>query len=44
MNPRWAEQRFRDLTASEKVRLLEGVDWAQQHSETTLPPRLFSEA
>jgi diadenosine tetraphosphate (Ap4A) HIT family hydrolase len=36
--PRRPVQRFRDLTAPEKVRLLEWVDWAQQHLEATLSP------
>ncbi len=36
--PRRPAQRFRELTLSEKARLLIWVEWAQQHLEETLSP------
>jgi diadenosine tetraphosphate (Ap4A) HIT family hydrolase len=36
--PRRPVQRFHELTVAEKARLLEWVDWAQQHLESTLSP------
>jgi diadenosine tetraphosphate (Ap4A) HIT family hydrolase len=36
--PRRAAQRFRELTAAEKTRLLDWVGWVQQHLEDTLAP------
>jgi diadenosine tetraphosphate (Ap4A) HIT family hydrolase len=36
--PRRPVQRFRNLTSTEKARLVEWVDWAQHHLESTLSP------
>ena len=36
--PRRPVERFRELTATEKARLVEWVDWAQAHLQATLAP------
>lgn len=36
--PRRAVMRFQELNAAEKARLLELVEWAQRHLESTLQP------